>query len=115
MRAPGEGAKSESANRRRRTWIGSDTSITLMSSPCKLAAGSVALPGAVYYDVPTAMSEAVQAMLQTNAEAARETEREADPGFLCDFWYPAVRCTEITGRRLATAMLLEGRLVRGRW
>src|SRR6266516_3726351 len=60
------------------------------------------------------MSEAVQAMLQTNAEAARETEREADPGFLWDFWYPAVRSTEITGRKLATAMLLEVPLVLGR-
>ena len=114
MWAPGEGAKSESANRKRRTWISSDTSITLMSSPCKLAAGSVALPGAVYYDATTAMSEAVQAMLQTNAEAARETERDADPGFLWDFWYPAVRSTEITGRKLTTAMLLEVPLVLGR-
>src|SRR2546427_12437698 len=60
------------------------------------------------------MSEAVQAMLQTNADAARETEREADPGFLWDFWYPAVRSTEITGRKLATAMLLEVPLVLGR-
>src|SRR6266851_1240682 len=60
------------------------------------------------------MSEAVQTMLQTNAEAARETEREADPGFLWDFWYPAVRSTEITGRKLATAMLLEVPLVLGR-
>ncbi len=85
-----------------------------MSSPCKLAAGSVALPGAVYYDATTAMSEAVQAMLQTNAEAARETERDADPGFLWDFWYPAVRSTEITGRKLTTAMLLEVPLVLGR-
>ena len=85
-----------------------------MSSPCKLAAGSVALPGAVYYDATETMSEAVQTMLQTNAEAARETEREADPGFLWDFWYPAVRSTEITGRKLATAMLLEVPLVLGR-
>ncbi len=60
------------------------------------------------------MSEAVQTMLQTNAEAARETEREADPGFLWDFWYPAVRSTQITGRKLATAMLLEVPLVLGR-
>src|SRR6266702_6906403 len=64
---------------------------------------------ALYYDATTPMSEAVQTMLQTNAEAARETEREADPGFLWDFWYPVVRSTEITGRKLATAMLLEVR------
>src|SRR5258708_40301626 len=60
------------------------------------------------------MSEAVQTMLQTNAEAARETERDADPGFLWDFWYPAVRSTEIAGKKLAAAMLLEVPLVLGR-
>src|SRR2546427_5239436 len=60
------------------------------------------------------MSEAVQAMSQTNADAARETELEAEPVFLWDFWYPAVRCTQIRGRKLATAMLLEVPLVLGR-
>jgi len=60
------------------------------------------------------MSEAVRTMMRMDAEAARETEREADPGFLRDFWYPAVRSTEITGRKLATAMLLEVPLVLGR-
>ncbi|HVS87466.1 MAG TPA: Rieske 2Fe-2S domain-containing protein [Candidatus Acidoferrum sp.] len=60
------------------------------------------------------MSEATQTILQTNTEAARETAGEADPGFLWDFWYPAVRSTEITGNKLVTAMLLEVPLVLGR-
>jgi phenylpropionate dioxygenase-like ring-hydroxylating dioxygenase large terminal subunit len=37
-----------------------------------------------------------------------------DDGFLWDFWYPALRSEEITGRKLATAMLLEVPLVLGR-
>jgi phenylpropionate dioxygenase-like ring-hydroxylating dioxygenase large terminal subunit len=64
------------------------------------------------------MSEAVRTILQTNAEAAgeapREAGREADPGFLWDFWYPAVRSAEIVGQKLVTAMLLEVPLVLGR-
>jgi phenylpropionate dioxygenase-like ring-hydroxylating dioxygenase large terminal subunit len=60
------------------------------------------------------MSEAARTILQANGEAAGETGREADPGFLWDFWYPALRSTEITGKRLATAMLLEVPLVLGR-
>lgn len=51
---------------------------------------------------------------QTNTEAAREMAGEADPGFLWDFWYPALRSTEIRGRKLATAVLLEVPLVLGR-
>jgi phenylpropionate dioxygenase-like ring-hydroxylating dioxygenase large terminal subunit len=69
---------------------------------------------AVYYDARTNMSEAVRTILQTNAETARETAAEADAGFLWDFWYPAVRSTAITGRKLVTAMLLEVPLVLGR-
>jgi phenylpropionate dioxygenase-like ring-hydroxylating dioxygenase large terminal subunit len=60
------------------------------------------------------MSEAARTMLQVNAEAARETAGEADPGFLWDFWYPALRSTEIKGRKLTTAVLLEVPLVLGR-
>jgi phenylpropionate dioxygenase-like ring-hydroxylating dioxygenase large terminal subunit len=60
------------------------------------------------------MSEAAQTMLQVNGEAARETAGEADPGFLWDFWYPALRSTEIRGHKLATAVLLEVPLVLGR-
>ncbi len=61
------------------------------------------------------MSDAVQSIARANTGAAREepTERE-DPGFLWDFWYPALRSTEVTGTRLATAMLLEVPLVLGR-
>jgi phenylpropionate dioxygenase-like ring-hydroxylating dioxygenase large terminal subunit len=68
------------------------------------------------------MSDAARSSLQTNAEAERETApgperetgREGEAGFLWDFWYPAVRSAEITGQRLATAMLLEVPLVLGR-
>jgi phenylpropionate dioxygenase-like ring-hydroxylating dioxygenase large terminal subunit len=60
------------------------------------------------------MSETVRTILQTNTQAARETAGEADPGFLWDFWYPALRSTEIKGRKLTTAVLLEVPLVLGR-
>jgi phenylpropionate dioxygenase-like ring-hydroxylating dioxygenase large terminal subunit len=60
------------------------------------------------------MSEAVRTILQANGAAASEPAPEADPGFLWDFWYPALRSREITGKRLATAMLLEVPLVLGR-
>jgi phenylpropionate dioxygenase-like ring-hydroxylating dioxygenase large terminal subunit len=52
-------------------------------------------------------------MLQSRAEEQREPA-EADPGFLWDFWYPALRSTEISGNKLVTAMLLEVPLVLGR-
>jgi phenylpropionate dioxygenase-like ring-hydroxylating dioxygenase large terminal subunit len=51
------------------------------------------------------------------SEAARtvaELGTTADPGFLWDFWYPALRSGEVRGRRLAKAMLLEVPLVVGR-
>jgi phenylpropionate dioxygenase-like ring-hydroxylating dioxygenase large terminal subunit len=57
------------------------------------------------------MTDAV--ILQTNAAAASEPARD-DAGFLWDFWYPALRSTEIVGKRLTTAMLLEVPLVLGR-
>ncbi len=64
------------------------------------------------------MSEGARTSLKMNAEtepeAAREPGREADAGFLWDFWYPAVRSTEITRQKLVTAMLLEVPLVLGR-
>jgi phenylpropionate dioxygenase-like ring-hydroxylating dioxygenase large terminal subunit len=66
------------------------------------------------------MSEAARTMLRNNseaerdAEATRETAGEADPGFLWDFWYPALRSSEIKGRKLTTAVLLEVPLVLGR-
>jgi phenylpropionate dioxygenase-like ring-hydroxylating dioxygenase large terminal subunit len=63
-----------------------------------------------------AMSEVAQKPLQAVPGEQRETARapESDPGFLWDFWYPALRSTEIAGRRLATATLLEVPLVLGR-
>src|SRR5207248_1008642 len=53
------------------------------------------------------MSEAVRTMMRMDAEAAQETAAQADAEFLWDFWYPAVRSTEIAGQKLVTAMLLE--------
>lgn len=60
------------------------------------------------------MSDAVPTILQAGDAAAGEPGREAENGFLWDFWYPALRSTEIVGRRLATAVLLEVPLVLGR-
>lgn len=60
------------------------------------------------------MSEAVRTMLPPSDAAANAPAREQDPGFLWDFWYPALRSSEIRGSRLATAMLLEIPLVLGR-
>src|SRR5579872_5442898 len=60
------------------------------------------------------MSEAPRTLVQMNDDAANQAELEADLGFLWDFWYPALRSTEIVGQRLATAMLLEVPLVLGR-
>lgn len=51
------------------------------------------------------------------SEAARsvpESAPVADPGFLWDFWYPALRSNRVRGRKLAKAMLLEVPLVLGR-
>jgi phenylpropionate dioxygenase-like ring-hydroxylating dioxygenase large terminal subunit len=67
----------------------------------------------VYYDA-VAMSEPVQSLMQAGAAAAPETVAESDTGFLWDFWYPALRSTEVRGNGLATAMLLEVPLVLGR-
>ena len=60
-----------------------------------------------------AVSEAVRPILQTTIQE-REPVAESDAGFLWDFWYPALRSTEVRGNRLATAMLLEVPLVLGR-
>jgi phenylpropionate dioxygenase-like ring-hydroxylating dioxygenase large terminal subunit len=71
---------------------------------------------ALYYDAATKMTEAVRTILPADSAAtgpATEPARE-DLGFLWDFWYPALRSTEIVGQRLATAMLLEVPLVLGR-
>ncbi len=60
------------------------------------------------------MSDAARTILQINGAPESDPARETDLGFLWDFWYPALRSTEITGKRLATAMLLEVPLVLGR-
>jgi phenylpropionate dioxygenase-like ring-hydroxylating dioxygenase large terminal subunit len=60
------------------------------------------------------MSDAAPTLVQVNDAGANQAAREADLGFLWDFWYPALRSTEIVGQRLATAMLLEVPLVLGR-
>src|SRR5277367_2842063 len=59
------------------------------------------------------MSEAVRPILQTTLQE-RGSVPESDAGFLWDFWYPALRSTEVTGNHLKTAMLLEVPLVLGR-
>src|SRR5271170_3970281 len=59
------------------------------------------------------MSEAVRPILQTKLDE-RESVPESDAGFLWDFWYPALRSTEVTRNHLKTAMLLEVPLVLGR-
>jgi phenylpropionate dioxygenase-like ring-hydroxylating dioxygenase large terminal subunit len=69
---------------------------------------------ALYYDANTEMSEAARTLVQVNDATANQPEGEGDLGFLWDFWYPALRSTEIVGQRLATAMLLEVPLVLGR-
>ncbi len=60
------------------------------------------------------MSEAVRSLLQPSGETARETAGEPDAGFLWDFWFPALRSSDVTGNHLKTAMLLEVPLVLGR-
>src|SRR6266581_4350213 len=80
----------------------------------------VTLPGCrgVYYDACTMMSEAARPTVQVPEEPQNASEREpgagSDPGFLWDFWYPALRSSQVRGNRLAAAMLLEVPLVIGR-
>jgi len=57
---------------------------------------------------------AMEENLVADVQAAQNTERAADAGFLWDFWYPAARSVEIRGRELVKAMLLEVPLVLGR-
>src|SRR5229473_2963880 len=60
------------------------------------------------------MSEAVRTILGADGAAAKGPGRDAEAGFLWDFWYPAARSGEIRGNRLVTATLLEVPLVLGR-
>jgi len=60
------------------------------------------------------MSDATQTVSQIADSGERGVVRDDGAGFLWDFWYPAWRSEEITGRKLVTAMLLEVPLVLGR-
>ena len=57
---------------------------------------------------------AITANSASDAERAPAREPATDAGFLWDFWYPAIRSSEVRGNDLATAMLLETPLVLGR-
>src|SRR6202166_782989 len=57
------------------------------------------------------MTKAVQSAPQMASSALREALPNQDAGFLWDFWYPALRSSEIEGRKPVTAMLLEVSLV----
>jgi len=60
------------------------------------------------------MSEGVRAAMGNAPETLRDGAPSAEPGFLWDFWYPAIPSARIRGRNLSTAMLLEVPLVLGR-
>jgi len=78
----------------------------------RLADARIAREAEVYYDA----ARMTRVQLQEHAaesESAQKAERDA-AGFLWDFWYPAARSSEIRGRNLAKAMLLEVPLVLGR-
>src|SRR5258705_6954027 len=78
----------------------------------RLADARIAREAEVYYDA----ARMTRAQIQEHAaesESAQKAERDA-AGFLWDFWYPAARSSELRGRNLAKAMLLEVPLVLGR-
>jgi phenylpropionate dioxygenase-like ring-hydroxylating dioxygenase large terminal subunit len=58
------------------------------------------------------MSDALPTLVQPTPAA--NDLLTAELGFLWDFWYPAIRRNQISGKRFATAMLLEVPLVLGR-
>jgi phenylpropionate dioxygenase-like ring-hydroxylating dioxygenase large terminal subunit len=58
------------------------------------------------------MGEGVRTALENRPEIIEEGT--SDPGFLWDFWYPAMPSSGIRGQKLATAMLLDVPLVLGR-
>jgi len=60
------------------------------------------------------MNEAGGTATENAPEIVRDGALATDPGFLWDFWYPAMPSARIRGRRLASAMLLEVPLVLGR-
>lgn len=49
-----------------------------------------------------------------NGEERQRGASESDAGMLWDFWYPALRSNQLSGRKLRKAMLLEVPLVIGR-
>ena len=51
------------------------------------------------------MSEAARIAMGSVPEIVQEGGSQADPGFLWEFWYPAMGSDEIHGRHLAKAML----------
>ena len=57
------------------------------------------------------MNEAGGTATENAAEMVRDGAPASEPGFLWDFWYPAMPSARIRGRRLASAMLLEVPLV----
>jgi phenylpropionate dioxygenase-like ring-hydroxylating dioxygenase large terminal subunit len=84
------------------------------NSAMGILAGVSLLPKQMCTTIWSPMSEAVQTAPQIASSADRDPSRAPDPGFLWDFWYPALRSSEITGHNLATAMLLEVPLILGR-
>ena len=60
------------------------------------------------------MSEIVQMAARETSAEDKAIARDADPGFLWDFWYPAARSSQISGLKLTKATLLEVPLVLGR-
>ncbi len=60
------------------------------------------------------MTDSMKDYLRVTGPVSSERANNTEPGFLWDFWYPALRSTQITGRKLSTAMLLEVPLVLGR-
>ena len=60
------------------------------------------------------MSEAARTATESAPEIVPEGAPQTDPGFLWDFWYPALLSNRIRGQNLVTVMLLEVPLVIGR-
>jgi phenylpropionate dioxygenase-like ring-hydroxylating dioxygenase large terminal subunit len=60
------------------------------------------------------MADTSQPPLPSLTFPKRDAAPDQEQGFLWDFWYPALQSTEISGLKLAKAMLLEVPLVLGR-
>jgi phenylpropionate dioxygenase-like ring-hydroxylating dioxygenase large terminal subunit len=106
------------ANRRRRTSVISVTIIAPIAASRNWMRSGLLRCNWLYYD---ARRENPELNIMSNASPtqiqpapANESGPATDLGFLWDFWYPAIRSNEISGKRLSTAMLLEVPLVLGR-